>query len=504
MTSAAPDVLVVGAGGSGAPLAARLAARGWRVLLLEAGPVPAPPAMRDGASLAAAMPGHPLAFAYPSRLTAGRDHTVVRGRVAGGSTAINGGYFRRPRAHDLTAWAEAAHDDRWSAAATQPLWANIENDHDVGGRPGHGTTGPMPVTRGDASHPVSAALIVAGVEAGLPLDPDQNASPEGAPGIGLTPTNTLRGERWSTARAYLDTPPASLEVRGDHEVMTVLIEGGRATGVTVRVNGRVENIRADRVVLCGGAIATPQLLVRSGIGPAALLTKAGVPVVQDAPVGVHLHDHPQVAVRFSVPTAVAAHRGETSLGVSAHGSSGVSGDVGDLEVLSVLHPLGRMLGTDPRDGQLSLLISPLRSDGHGTLLLDPRLDGHAPTLDFRYLSTDGDRARLRAAVRLAATLLASDAMRQLGAVPEHPALTALDDADLDVWMGARLSTALHSCGTTPMGTDPTTSVVDGRGAVHGVERLFIADLGILPTTPTSGPAASAVLIGHVIAEALQG
>lgn len=500
MSQPEPDVIVVGAGGAGAPLAARLAARGARVLLLEAGPVPAPHASRDGASLAAAVPGHPLAAAYPGTLTAGRDHTVVRGRVAGGSTAINGGYFRRPRLHDLDDWAAAAADERWSAAMTLPLWAAIEADREFGDAVGHGTAGPMPVSRGSLEHPVSAALLAAGLDLGLPHDADQNASPEGAPGIGPTPTNTRDGERWSTARAWLDPAPPGVTVSGGCTVLRVLIDRGRATGVEVLVDGRVEVVGAGRVVLCAGAIESPQLLVRSGIGPAALLTDGGVPVVHEAPVGVQLHDHPQVVLRFTVPPSALAHPVEAALGVSAHGSSGAG--VGDLEVLSVLHPLGRMLGTAPDDTHLSLLVSPLRATGRGTLSLDPRPDGAPPRLDFRYAETDDDRAGLRSAVRLAATLLASDPMRQLGAVPEHPALLALDDAELDAWVLARLSTALHSCGTTPMGTDPMTSVVDGRGAVHGVAGLHVADLGILPTTPTSGPSASAVLVGHVIADAL--
>lgn len=195
MSENAPDVIVVGAGGAGAPLAARLAARGARVLLLEAGPVPAPPSSRDGASLAAAMPGHPLAATYRGTLFTGRDHTVVRGRVAGGSTAINGGYFRRPRASDLDAWAAAAGDPRWSAAATLPLWAEIEADREFGHAPGHGASGPMPVSRGSVEHPLSAALLAAGLDLRLPHDADQNASPERAPGIGPTPTNTRNGER---------------------------------------------------------------------------------------------------------------------------------------------------------------------------------------------------------------------------------------------------------------------------------------------------------------------
>ncbi len=506
MTSAAADVIVVGAGGSGAPLAARLAARGARVLLLEWGPVPAPFESRDASSLAGAMPGDPLAVGYAGVLVSGRDHTVVRGRAAGGSTAINGGYFRRARERDLDAWATIAGDARWSAAATSPLWSRIEHDHEFGHAPGHGTEGPMPVTRAPSSHPLSAALLAAGEEAGLPLVDDQNASPELPPGIGSTPTNVLRGERWSTARAFLDPVPPGVELRGGHEAIAIVIDRrGRATGVEVLAEGQRHVLEADLVVLCAGAIETPRLLVRSGIGSAEALAATGVPVVLHAPVGAQLHDHPQVALRFTAPASVLAHAVEAPLGVSAHGSSGLAdelgagGGVGDLEVLSVLRPLGRMLGTEPDDHHLSLLVSPLQSTGRGELRFD---DSGRPVLDFHYLSTEPDRARMRAAVRLATVLLENDALRLLGARSEHPHLAALDDAELDEWMLARLSTALHTCGTTPMGTDPATSVVDGRGAVHGVEGLYIADVGLLPSTPTSGPAATAVLIGEVIADAL--
>lgn len=495
-----PDVVVVGAGGSGAPLAARLAERGLHVVLLESGPVPAPESTRDGSSLAAAVPGHPLAFTYPGALTATRDHTVVRGRVAGGSTAINGGYFRRPRASDLDAWARAAGDPRWTETATLPLWSRIETDREFGLAPGHGRHGPLPVTRGDSSHPVSAALIAAGLAAGLPFDPDQNASPEVAPGIGQTPTNTLGGERWSTALAYLDPAPGGLEVRGGHHAQAVVIGAhGRATGVEVLVDGRIETLTAGLIVWCSGALETPQLLVRSGIGPAGVLTAAGRAVVLDAPVGAELHDHPQVVMPFEVPPSVLTHPVDASLGVSAHGSSDIEGGTGDLEVLSVLRPLGRMLGTEPDDARLSLLVSTLRTSTPGRLLFDA---SGPPLLGFHYLDSESDRERLRLAVRLAASLLESDAMQHLGVRPEHRGLAQLDDDALNSWMLDHLSTALHTCGTTPMGTDPATSVVDGKGAVHGVAGLHIADLGILPTAPTSGPAATAVLIGEVIADAL--
>ncbi|MBU1250798.1 MULTISPECIES: FAD-dependent oxidoreductase [Microcella] len=503
MTPRAPDVIVVGAGGSGAPLAARLAERGERVLLLEAGPVPAPHSTRDGSSLAAAVPGHPLAVSYRGTLTPGRDHTVVRGLVAGGSTAINGAYFRRPRSRDLDSWAAVAADHRWSASATLPLWAEIEGDREYG----HRGSGPMPITRSSLDHPLSAALLTAGVELGLPFVPDQNASPDPPPGVGALPTNTRDGQRWSTARAWLEPPTSGLTIRGGCTVTRVLFNrGGQTTGVEIVVDDAVEAIRADRVVLCAGAIATPQLLVHSGVGPPGAVRAAGATVVRDLPVGAQLHDHPQLELRFRVPTEVLDHPTETTLGVVVHGSSrcdpGTSAEdvPGDVEVLSVLRPMGRLLDSDTGDTSLSVLVSALRTEQPGQLLLD---SGGIPRLDFRYLRTPGDRARLRVAARLAAALLASEPLLQIGVRPEYPSLEGgLDDDALDDWMRGRLSTALHSCGTTPMGTDPSTSVVNGRGAVHGIEGLHIADLGILPTTPTSGPAASAVLVGLVIANAL--
>lgn len=504
MTNAAlPDVLVVGAGGSGAPLAARLAERGARVLLLEAGPVPAPNAVRDASSLAAAMPGHPLAAAFESVLTAGRPHTVTRGQVAGGSTAINGGYFRRARAHDLDHWAREAGDERWSAKGTAAVWQRLESDHDFGDQRGHGAIGPMPVTRDDGEHPVSAALMAAGLAAGLPLDLDKNASPEGAPGVGPTPSNVLAGERWSTARAYLDRAPAGLEVRGGHRVVQVLIEHGRAVGVRALVEGRTETLRAGLVVLSAGAISTPHLLLLSGVGPAGVLRERGIRVKYDAPtIGTRLDDHANLELRFTVPTAVLAHSVGLPLGVSLHATSGVDDTVGDIEVLSFLHPLARMLGTDPADEHLSLVVSPLKRTGRGQLELDPADVTAPPHLCFHYAENDDERSRLRSGVRFAAGLLRSASMQNLGVRPEHPELVSLDDRALDTWVLEHLSTALHTCGTTPMGCDPATSVVDGRGAVHGVPGLHVADVGMLPRTPLGGPAATAVLIGEVIADAL--
>ncbi|UYN83113.1 MAG: FAD-dependent oxidoreductase [Microcella sp.] len=506
MTAPAADVIVVGAGGSGAPLARRLAERGATVLLLEEGPVPAPLSTLDASSLAAAMPGHPLAATFAAELAPGRPHTVVRGRVVGGSTAINGGYFRRARAHDLDDWATTAGDARWSAERTAPLWARLENDHDLGDHPGHGSTGPMPVTRSALDHPLSAALLAGGIELGLPVEHDKNASPQAPPGVGPTPTNTVGGERVSTARAYLPGAPATLEVRGGHRVLQVIVRAGRAVGVLAVAGSEAVQFSADLVVLCAGALSTPHVLMLSGIGPSASLAAHGIPVVVDAPaVGARLDDHPQLVLPFAMPVETLSVAVDGALGVSLHASSGVGGtasSVADLEVLALMRPLGRMLGTDDADAMLSLLVSPLRGSGGGRVELDPADALAPPRVRFNYAATDDDRARLRSSARFAARLLESAPLQSIGAVPVHRQVSNLDDEALDGWILANLSTALHSCGTTPMGLDPATSVVDGRGAVHGVVGLHVADVGMLPRAPTGGPAATAVLIGELIADAL--
>jgi choline dehydrogenase-like flavoprotein len=362
----------------------------------------------------------------------------------------------------------------------------------------------MPVSRAELAHPLSAALVHAGLSLGLPLEPDKNASPEMPPGVGSTPTNTLAGYRWSTARAYLENAPGELEVRGGHQVVRIVFRHGRAVGVRVIHAGQVMTVYAGLIVLSAGALASPHLLMLSGIGPANVLHGREIPVIRDSPaVGTRLDDHANIDVRFSVPRPLLDYPVTAPVGVSVHASSGLPDSVdGDLEVLSLLRPLGRMLGTDLADEHMSLLVSPLRRSARGTLELDPIDVTAPPHLRFHYAETAPERAGLRAAVRLAAELLDTVPLREVGARAEDPRLTLLDDHELDEWVRAHLLTALHTCATTPMGTAPETSVVDGRGAVHGVTGLHIADVGILPRTPTGGPAATAVLIGEVIADAL--
>ncbi|MCS5733678.1 GMC family oxidoreductase [Herbiconiux daphne] len=551
------DVIVVGAGGSGAPLAARLAGPGCRVLLLEAGPAPGtvaglPPELLDAGIIRGADPAHPDNWALPAQLTAGRPYSIARGRVLGGSTTVNGGYFVRARRADHDDWG-AAGNDEWSYEACLPFSRALETDEQYGPlaapRPGpddaravataatttatalHGSSGPMPVTRPavtreGAPHPVTAAFAAAAGELGFALEADKNG--EQPPGHGPLPMNVRGGIRWNTALAYLlplGTNP-DLVVRGDATVRRVLFEGTRAVGVEL-ADGEV--VRAGReVVLAAGGILTPHLLLVSGVGPRDELARHGIRVVAESPgVGVGFSDHPQVQLTWRPRPGITGPE-ITPPGIATPGASTTAAPGGwpgpamewvlnappeqpggaDIEVLPLLKPMGYLLHgvvapDDPPD--LALLVALQREAARGTIRLASADPAVLPEIDYDYLSVPADHAGLRRAVRLAARLVGT---RAFAAVSEGltniDEATLADDSRLDSWVRSNLGTAIHLCGSARMGpADDPGAVVDQHGRVRGVTGLRIADTSILPTAPRRGPAATAVLIGERVAAFLR-
>jgi choline dehydrogenase len=498
------DVVVVGGGTAGCVVAARLADAGRRVLLLEAGadhpqPDHFPPELRDPTTMRAAAPGHPANWNLTAELSAGLTAPVPRGRVVGGSSALNAGSFIRGTRSDFDGWA-AAGNDLWSYSAVLPAFCRLEDDADFGNRPGHGADGPMPVARPREGHPLADAFAAAAEELGFPAEPDKNA--DGPPGYGPVPFNVSRGVRINTAMAYLsprrDLP--GLTVHGGVTVRRVVVENGRAVGVAT-ADGVV---RAAEVVLAAGAVGSPHLLLLSGVGPADDLRSAGIPVVADVPgVGAAFTDHPHVYVGFRPAAPVALLPGRLPLHGVLHATAAGSSVRGDLEILPWLTPFSRITGglQGPHQDELVVGVGLQREDSRGRLSLavDP---ARQPRLEHRYLTEESDRRRLREGVRLAVGLLRTRALTPLLAAGAGLPAGVLDrDAALDRWIRAHLTTAMHLAGTARMGPDRDAgATVDQRLRVRGVAGLRVVDTSVMPEVTSRGPAATTVMLGERAAE----
>lgn len=477
------EVVVVGAGSAGCTVAGRLSERGVRVALVEAGALAVPPDSLPIASLAATGPENVLNWAFRATLLPGQMAAVPRGKVLGGSGAINGGYFVRAVPADFEDWGVPG----WSDADVLPYYRRCEHDLDVRG-PRHGDAGPMRISRpagrllAEATEPFLAACE----RLGHPAEPDKNGA--APPGAGPIPTNAVRGRRVSAAAAYLpppwgtSSPRDTLTVRGGSPVSSLVLDGGRVTGV------RVEDttLHADEVVLAAGAVGTPALLLRSGIGPGDTLRAAGVPARHELPgVGRCWSDHPSVFLPFRggggiAPDAVA---GQAAL----HLDSGAD-PAGDLEILLFARPF-------VPDGPAHLMCALQRPDSRGMLGITSPDASDPPRLDYKYLRTESDRRRMRAAIRVAA-----DVLRAAGWLRVAPGGDVLgNDARLDAWIREVLTTSVHLSGSAAMGTGPD-AVVDPQLRVHGVEGLRVVDTSVLPAVPRRGPAATAIMLGERAAD----
>jgi choline dehydrogenase-like flavoprotein len=514
------DYVIVGAGSAGCVLANRLSANPTtRVLLLEAGSSDWHPLIHMPAGIARLASNRRLNWNYetePEPALQGRRLWWPRGKTLGGSSSINAMCYARGVPADYDAWAEATGDARWSWSQVLP-WFLLSENNTRGESAWHATGGPLSVSDLRYHNPLSAVLIEAGASAGFGRNTDFNG-PEQA-GFGFYQVTQRDGARCSTAVGFLRparTRP-NLQVRTHALVERVVIEQGRAIGVQWRHARGQETIRAGEVILAGGAINSPQLLMLSGIGPADHLREHGITPVVDLPeVGAGLQDHLDICTLIGCKQDITYdHLNELSAGwryLRHHdgpGSSNVAESGGFVR---------SRLATDTRcDIQFHFV--PALLDDHGrhrlrgigytlhACYLHPRSRGRLRlrsanpaepiAIHAGYLNDpEGhDLARMIEAAKLSRDILAQPAFDPYRGDPVFPESALHTDCEWESFIRRKAETIYHPVGTCRMGRDPR-AVVDSELRVRGVDGLRVVDASVMPTLPSGNTNAPTIMMAE--------